>query len=425
MGELAGDLAAHGVKPLREPEFLSKVGYDKTAGCKAEAMKSSIRAAVAACIRSPDIMPKLRAQGAYTVTLLDMAILAGEIGCAAELLSFKAPRSRKPVFDDFVASVSESDRLSPLTLQCGWVLRTHAVEAALRGGLDLSDLSASAVTHRQLRSGMPRLSLLDAAILGGETTTGVALAKAGVPSLLLGAKGDPLPGLLMHGDFQRNGDFALDEAAIDTAIRLGLQVERMRLDMLQIVFDYPMRTWTRSWSLLDMAICLGQDELAEKLAFLSVRRLGVLTVPSGLVEAHLLCGEVLCPLPSWKRDNRRPFPQDNASARLAAATAAAIVLDRAKVQAMPELVVLLAQWSRCWSRRGGSIQLFHCIPLRLIHVFAIPSTLLSLPQLQALLDGPHFGREGPDLKLSSNMRPCDAARAVRESLQPVCSGISV
>merc|ERR1712136_622778 len=207
------------------------------------------------------------------------------------------------------------------------------------------------------------------------TTTGVALAKAGVPSLLLGAKGDPLPGLLMHGDFQRNGDFALDEAAIDTAIRLGLQVERMRLDMLQIVFDYPMRTWTRSWSLLDMAICLGQDELAEKLAFLSVRRLGVLTVPSGLVEAHLLCGEVLCPLPSWKRDNRRPFPQDNASARLAAATAAAIVLDRAKVQ--------------------------------------------------ALLDGPHFGREGPDLKLSSNMRPCDAARAVRESLQPVCSGISV
>merc|ERR1712232_850237 len=200
----------------------------------------------------------------------------------------------------------------------------------------------------------------------------------------------------------------LDEAAIDTAIALGLQVERMRLDVLQIVFDYPMRRRTRAWSLLDMAICLGQEQLAERLTTLFVQRMGVLATPSCLVEAHLLCGEVLCPLPSWKRDNKRCFPQDNAVSRLAAAAAAATVLDRAKEDTLPDHVVLLAQWSRFWSRRGGCVRLSHSVPLRHIYLFALPNTILGLPKLQAVLDAAPLGRRGPqELKISAKMRPCD------------------
>merc|ERR1711976_123848 len=59
---------------------------------------------------------------------------------------------------------------------------------------------------------------------------------------------------------------ALDVAAVRAAIDAGLCVERMPVNFIHISFSYPMRKQMQAFSLLDVAVCLGEASLAKELA---------------------------------------------------------------------------------------------------------------------------------------------------------------
>jgi len=346
-------------------------------------------------------------------------VLVGEAQAAVDLRERGVRLHRALAFDDFVrpatgeAEEDEEEEAGParpnaLAFHFGVRLREQVVLAALAAGALLQGLVASNSTHSRLRR---RLSLLDIAVLGGHCEAAKALARANVRSAL----GKDIAALMQLETPNRG--YELDGLAVRAAAMAGLPVQTMHLDVVQIIFEYPMRKSTKPFCLLDVAICLGQADLADQLA-VQVAQHCIVTWTSCLTEAHLNCSAEMFPLSFWPRDwnqqeKKARFPNDNRFERAIAAVMAAAVLDQGRAEAMPGYLMLLAQWGRCFTRSSdGKIELSHLTLLRQICKYALPSTLLTLPRMLAHLNSLNTKGVAPP-RLAANMRPADAALAVR------------
>lgn len=345
--------------------------------------------------------------------LLDVAMLAGDSASAAALLARAVPRLRRYVAEDFllqgVHNGGSTD--SALGFHFGCALNVPLVDAALSAGVNFHELITSRSSSSRpiwAAGGRYRLSMLDAAVLGGCRAQAEALAASGVASALEGALAD----LLLIED--SSGEYAFDAAAVEAALAADMRVEAMALDVFEVDFSYPMRKSTKPFGLLDVAVCLGQEGVAHQLAAKAAGRLAVQgTILTVLAESHLQCREDLFPLAFWRVGRKKSFPKRKGS-RIAAAAAAAAELDLAKDREVVEYLLLFAQWDRHWlSRsRGGVVQL--CQPPLLRHIFGylVPKILLTLPRMEECINvlRPRAGRR---LEFPARVSPEEAARLVQ------------
>lgn len=255
---------------------------------------------------------------------------------------------------------------------------------------------------------------MDAAILAGQDAQAALLKKAGAVSSFgvdCGSGGGP-PGCPMHYFLlecqSSKPSFKLDEQAITSAISAEVPVHRFTMDVAQIYFGYPMRKVQKRFLLLDVAICLGDSQLALKLARLGADELAVeapsLGGISGLTEAHLSGTEALFPLPFWTRENKRKLQSESRRDMVVAATAAAAVLDRARVNVAMSYTLLLGQWGRWFSRsNNGCVQLNSSTLLRHVVTYALPDLLLRLPRIVHFVNTNYVRPGAQQLQLQRNV----------------------
>jgi len=407
--ELAAELAAYGVDASHVPDAVASVTT-----VDQEEVRGMVGAAVAACRASADAARRLWAPGPGGATLLDIAILVGERESATALRDLGAPRSRELLFEDFVRDPTRDARKSPLVAKFHWALRGPAIVAALGVGCELKGLTASPNLRFGLKHGV---SLLDAAILGGYPKEAAALSKAGVESRLTHVSTKPGPkecSSLLGMMVLEEPRYFLDKEAVVAALAAGLRLEAMQLSVLQIKFAYPMKKFTSNFELLDVAICLGQEDLAELAAAESVKQRGVLVNSCSLVESHLNGTDTLIPRPPWRKDNMDSFPTNNTPRRFAAAAAAAAVFDQARATAWLDHVILLSQWGRPLFHTKEATGLSHTIVPRLIYEYAMPRTLLTLSRIQDFINSAAVvKRQGSAaLQLEVTASPSSNARRV-------------
>lgn len=261
-------------------------------------------------------------------------------------------------------------------------LNEEAVEEALREGAMGQDFD---VLIRPRRA----LTVLDAVVLAGRPALALALAALGAPCAAAPA-GDFAAWLLIEEG--PPGCYVLDPHAVEAALAVeGLEVEAMQLDMLEIKFKPWIRKRVDSFSLLDVAVCLGQEDVARMLAERAAGRFTVqASIACKLHESHLQCIEEqeLFFSRLYKAGNHKALDKRRAD-RCAAAASAAAELDLARERERVEYMILFAQWDRhCFSRRRSGKNLL-CQPTLLRRIFELMlpgDLLLTLPRLQEVFN---------------------------------------
>lgn len=378
--QLAAELASSGVQALCLPAIVSLPMCEDLPPSALVSAGGIVKAALAAGLASGAAAGTLWRPGPR-LSLLDVAVLAGEAEAAGALRVQGLASCRSFAVEDFLRPARPAERpTDALGFHMGLAVNVPVLEAALRGGVSFRDMISIPCSHTSSRH-RQQCSILDAAILSGQRKLAAALVEAGAVSAL----GPRLPGCLFVLD--ESGYCILDSAAVESALAAGVGLQGMVLPVVAITFSYPMKKLTQPFCLLDVAVCLGQRHVAELLLDVCAEEVAVCTLQSALAETHLSCTEVLFPLSFWVSDTKACFPKKNSLERAIVAVAVAYRLGEARSRAIPQYMILLAQWARLWTRRrgGGGVQLRQPAVLRQVLAFALPRPWLSLPHLEACL----------------------------------------